>query len=36
MNLVNEVIDIKNVNSGTYFIEIISDDKKYIKKFVKN
>ena len=36
INLVNEVIDIKNVNSGSYFIEIISDDKKYIKKFVKN
>ena len=36
INLVNEVIDIKNVKSGSYFIEIISDDKKYIKKFVKN
>ena len=35
MNLVNEVIDIEKVNNGSYFIEIISEEKKSIKKFVK-
>jgi len=36
LNFMQTILDVSSLNSGIYFLEMISDNKKQIKKIIKN
>ena len=36
LNFMQTILDVSSLNSGIYFLELLSDNKKQIKKIIKN